>query len=399
VRILFFHRVPVAVGGGSNQYVLDILPRLRAAGHEVALAHARGAVGGFSGTGYLFDAIVEPSPLRPIDLARLDAILEDFRPDIIQLHKVDNYYLDPILRKRAPLLRFVHNHEPYCSGGEMGWKVPFRPCSQVHGRACLLHHFLHGCGSANPVRNLLRYKHASQMLAALRAADAVQTLSAEVRRNLLRNGLPAERVVQLPPPVPAPPFRASPLIPGRRRFILHVGGLLSKKGIWIAIRTLRALPNDCDLVFAGGGSEHARVEEYIRSRGLGSRIRVFPTLSPQEWARLYHECEFVIMPCLWNEPLGLGAMRANAYGKPVVAFDVHGVADWLRDGINGLLVPWTKRDHFQEAVCGLLADPALLARLSASSRAHWEKYHRIEKHLEALVAHYESFLKNPRPRP
>lgn len=393
MRILFFHRAPVAIGGGSNQYVLDILPRLRAAGHEVALVHARGKEGTFSGTGYLFDALAAPCRPSPIDRARIDAILEDFQPDILQLHRVDNYHLDEFLRKKAPVLRFVHNHEAYCSGGEMGWKFPFRPCSLPHGRTCLARHYLNGCGHANPVLNLIRYRNSAGMLEALRSADAVQTLSAEVRDNLLRNGIPAERMVQLPPPVPAPPFRSGPRPPDRRRYILHVGGLLSKKGIWIAIRTLRALPPDVDLVFAGGGGEYGKVEEHIRRRGLGKRVRIFPTLSPEEWAKLYSEAEFVIMPCMWNEPLGLGAMRANAYGKPVIAFDVRGVADWLRDGVNGVLVPWTRRNDFQGAVLRLLEDREALSRLGASARAHWEKHHRIENHLAALVTHYENCLK------
>jgi glycosyltransferase involved in cell wall biosynthesis len=389
MRILFFHLTPAPTGGSANQYVFDILPRIREAGHAIALVHARDTPSQFRGTGYIYDELKEPRPVDKKAAARLRAIVEDFAPDLIQFHHVPNYFLDGMLQHEFPLVRFVHTHTPYCSGQTMTWRLPLRACAKAHGRACLVRHVFRGCGALNPMENWMRYQGVSQFLGALRKCAAVQTLTQSVQENLVRNGVPEERIQLLPTPVPPPLGKAPERGTSKRRVVLHVGGLISRKGIWVAIRTLRALPSDCDLVFAGGGPDHAVIERHIKSRGLGDRVRVFAQPSLEEWGTLYGQADLVILPCLWNEPLGLPAIRAMAYGKPVVAYRTGGLPDWLVDGENGVLVPLEKRNEFQNAVAHLLNHPEELARLGKQAQKMWAENHRMEAHLAALLEGYE----------
>jgi hypothetical protein len=41
MRVLFFNRSALPIGGGMNRLAIDTARRLRGAGHEVALVHAR----------------------------------------------------------------------------------------------------------------------------------------------------------------------------------------------------------------------------------------------------------------------------------------------------------------------------------------------------------------------
>lgn len=394
MRILFFHEKAHPSAGGASQYVLDVLPRLRALGHEVALVHARSGETRFPGTGYIFNEIGQFAPLQMKSRIRLEAILDDFRPEVVQFHQVDNPFLDPLVRERAPLLRFVHQHRSYCSGQSMTWRWPFRACTRHHGQGCLVHHLLHGCGSPNPVENVLHFRKVSTLLRALQEATRVQTLTQEVRINLLRNGVSADRVQLLSAPVPPPEVRPAPAVPpiNGRRLVLHVGGLFSHKGVWIAIRTLRALPEDCELIFLGGGTERDKLEQHIKQRGLDRRVRIYPDPQPADWARFYAQAECVLAPCLWNEPLALPALRAMAYGKPVVALATGGLPDWIEDQVNGLLVPPHKRGTFPEVVGSLLRDGATLRRLGENARRRWQEKHRMEQHLTALLEGYEDAM-------
>ena len=52
MRLLFFNRSALPMGGGMNRMVIDTMRRLRLAGHEVALVHGRGAEQ-LEGTGYI----------------------------------------------------------------------------------------------------------------------------------------------------------------------------------------------------------------------------------------------------------------------------------------------------------------------------------------------------------
>ena len=53
---------------------------------------------------------------------------------------------------------------------------------------------------------------------------------------------------------------------------------------------------------------------------------------------------------MWSEPFGLVGLEGMAHAKPVVAFDVGGVSDWLVDGENGFLVPRGDVDAMAAAI-------------------------------------------------
>lgn len=387
MRILFFNRSAVPVGGGMNRLVIDTIVRLRRAGHEVALVHARGA-GQMEGTGYIYDDLDERLMPRDRNALRLEAILEDFTPDVIQLHGVGNTLLDGWLASRRPTVRFVHNHDFYCSGRHLTMQRPARACTRPHGRACCLCHVWHGCGSWNPALNFVRYRAVGRSLRALRTVHGLQVMSRTVRDQLLGNGLPEDKVVLLPPYAPLPP-------PSRHRemstvrTVLHVGGLIGHKGVWMALSLVDALPADVQLVLAGGGHQREMIEAHVRRRALGSRVRIVGEPSPDQWALLYREATLVVMPVRWNEPLGVEGLGAMAFGKPVVAFDTGGVREWLTDGDTGVLVPFGARRVFRDAVVSLLADSGRLQAMGRRARQVWGEKFLPENHLKALVAHYE----------
>jgi glycosyltransferase involved in cell wall biosynthesis len=387
MRILFFNRSAMPMGGGMNRLVIDTIRRLRAAGHEVALVHARGA-GQLEGTGYIYDDLDQRLLPRDRNALRLEAILEDFAPDVIQLHGVGNTLLDGWLAARKPTVRFVHNHTFYCSGRRLTLERPCAPCTRAHGRGCAAAHWVRGCGSMNPAINFVRYRYVARSLTALRSLHGLQVMSPAVRRQLLANGVPEERITMLPPYAPPPPeSRHGPM--SSLRTILHVGGLLGQKGVWMVVRMVRELPRDVQLVFAGGGEERELLEAHVRRRALGSRVRIVGEPTPEQWSLLYRESDLVVMPVRWNEPLGLEGLGAMAHGKPVVAFETEGIRQWLSDGETGLMVPFGDRRGFRDAVQKLLAEPERLRGLGRRAREIWSVNFRPERHIAALLAHYE----------
>lgn len=394
MRILFFNRSARPLGGGMNRLVVDTMRRLRASGHDVALVHARGG-SQLEGTGYIYDDLDERLLPRDRNALRLEAILEDFAPDVIQLHGVGNTLLDGWLAARRPTTRFVHNHNFYCSGRRLTLSRPSEPCTRAHGRGCSVAHALRGCGSWNPALNYVRYRAVDRSLSALRAVHGLQVMSTTVRGQLVANGIAEDKIVSLPPYAPPPQG-------GRQegfssvRSILHVGGLLGQKGVWMVVRMVRELPKDVQLVFAGGGAEREVLEAHVRRRGLGNQVRIVGEPTPEQWSLLYREATLVVLPVLWNEPLGLDGLGAMAYGKPVVAFDTAGIREWLTDGETGVCVPFGRRGAFRDAVNALLGDRERLQAMGKRAREVWEEKFRPQHHLSALVAHYEKLHREVR---
>lgn len=388
MRILMLNETAAPQGGEMNHYVIDVATRLRAMGDTVALVHGRHPKSEFRGTGYIFDHLRAFNGAIEEARIRLEAIVDDFKPDLIQIHGAANERLHPWLTARAPTVRWIHNHDFYCSGDKMTHAWPRNPCKRAHGKACLALHATVGCGSANPIRNWLRYQQVSTKLASLRTLPGLQVSSRMMADNLVRNGIDPARVVQIPLYAPTATGQKK-LSLSPRRFVLHPGGLVPHKGVWLLVRQIARLPDDVDLVFAGGGGPLERpLNEYAARHGLSRRIRVMGSVSPEQWCALFTQAELVVIPSLWNEPLGLAGIYAMAHGKPTVAFHGTGMDDWLINGETGISIPFGARADFVEAVIGLLNTPERLCDLGAQAYQRWKAEFRPEVHLQTLRAYY-----------
>jgi glycosyltransferase involved in cell wall biosynthesis len=69
------------------------------------------------------------------------------------------------------------------------------------------------------------------------------------------------------------------------------------------------------------------------------------------------------------EPLGQNVLQYLVAGRAVIAADEGGPAEWVQDGVNGLLVPPRDVDALADALTRLDADAALRARLATAAAA------------------------------
>ena len=131
-----------------------------------------------------------------------------------------------------------------------------------------------------------------------------------------------------------------------------VGRIAPEKGVDVALAALGRLP-EATLVIDGPG-EHAAVDrvEFRRSE-------------PGAVARTYADADAVLFPVTWKEPWGLVPLEAMSVGRPVVATATGGAAEYLRDGVNALVVEPGDPDALADAVRRLAAHPQLRARLRA----------------------------------
>jgi len=99
---------------------------------------------------------------------------------------------------------------------------------------------------------------------------------------------------------------------------------------------------------------------------------------------LYAQCRVVAVPSVWPEPFGLTGLEAASFGKPVVAFDVGGIPQWLEDGQNGFLVESQNVDQLSEKISLLLENEALAGRIGQVGKKRLRKEFTLERHLDKL---------------
>lgn len=158
--------------------------------------------------------------------------------------------------------------------------------------------------------------------------------------------------------------------------VLFVGRPDRVKGLDLLIRAVALLGHRASLrlVVVGGSLEAGELAPYqdlARSLGLAVDFR---GAAPQEELPLYYNAADVLVVPSHYESFGLVAVEALACGRPVVASMVGGLPTVIRDGHNGLLVPWRRPEAFAEAIERLLDDDGLRARLVARARASVAPY-------------------------
>jgi len=133
---------------------------------------------------------------------------------------------------------------------------------------------------------------------------------------------------------------------------LVVGRLARQKGqdlAFAAWESVRAVLPDASLAVVGDGPERAAL---ARSAPAGVTLHG-PTADPQDW---YAAADVVLLPSRW-EGMALVPLEAMACGRPVVGFDVAGVAESIGDA--GTAVPRLDVAALADAVVARLADPRL----------------------------------------
>jgi glycosyltransferase involved in cell wall biosynthesis len=181
--------------------------------------------------------------------------------------------------------------------------------------------------------------------------------------------LGARAVEVIPAGVEVPEVLAEP---DRPPHVLYVGRLSEEKGILEFLAATEGLPR----VIVGDGPLRARVPEAI---GF---------VPPAELGRRYDSASVVCVPSR-REGYGMTAREAMAHGRTVVASDVGGLRDAIRDGETGLLVPPARPDELRAAVERLLADDDLRLRLGSAARAAARAQFSQAAEAEALIALWE----------
>lgn len=180
---------------------------------------------------------------------------------------------------------------------------------------------------------------------------------------------------------------------GARCLFLHVGRLAPEKDVGVLLdafdQVRAALPPDTvRLLIAGDGPSAAalrrRAGPQVTFLGAVDRARDLPAL--------YASCDAFVYASA-TETLGLVVLEAMASGLPVIATPVGGVADHLRDGINGVAFRAGDTAGCAQAMVTLAGNAAQRATLATGARRDAEskgwsaELDRLDALLRAVRAH------------
>ncbi|WP_298674705.1 glycosyltransferase family 4 protein [uncultured Lentibacter sp.] len=149
--------------------------------------------------------------------------------------------------------------------------------------------------------------------------------------------------------------------------LVFVGRLAPVKGLPVLLRALADLP-EARLAIVGDGPQRGDVEALIGALKLEARVRLLGYQSQDEVAALLAKSSALVLPS-FAEGLPVVLMEAMAAGRAVIATQIAGVPELVKNGESGWLVPAGDEAGLRAAIAAFLADPARAAAMGAKGRA------------------------------
>ena len=322
------------------------------------------------------ELIIETAGLDPLRLTRRDPrahrpLVDQvgrFAPDVVHFHHVLGFGADALLAVRrelpdAVIVVTLHEYIAICHRQGQMVRIDGALCEAASPAACS------SCFPEIAPRSFLARAEALQAL--LSVADGFVAPSAFLARRYIEWGLPPEKfavlenVTRSSEAALQPPVRTA-----RRGRFAFFGQINPFKGIDLLLEAVALVPEadweGSSLDIHGSGLERQPLAFQERIATLvaatGGRATLHGAYVNDEIPALMADADWVVVPSIWWENSPVVIQEAFRSFRPVIAGDIGGMAEKVRDGVDGLL--FQARDAADLAAClATAADGALWSRL------------------------------------
>ena len=304
---------------------------------------------------------------NPVAAARVRARLQALRPDVVHVHNFKGFSAS-VWRAAAaldlPVVQTLHDYTLVCPRSVM-FKAG-RNCSRQCGDCRLL---------STPRRLSRQIPHAytavsRRMVERMAACDAFPASAAPV---VIHGDNPAVegRARDLP--------RGSPLTFG------FLGRLDPMKGAETLIAAAgRDGLQDVQVLIAGTGAPG--YEAILREAGgTAENIDFLGHVDPRTF---FDRIDVLVVPSIWEEPLGRVVHEALAYGRPVIASRIGGIPEIVEQGATGFLFEAGDIGALAEAMREANADPDRIRAMASRCRlaaADFERPLILDQYEQVLI--------------
>ncbi len=200
--------------------------------------------------------------------------------------------------------------------------------------------------------------------------------------------------------LPAVDPRPAAAWPADAVVVASLGRLAPEKSVDLvldAFADVAATDPAARLLMIGGGPSESSLRRRAAQHDLADRVHLTGQLPRREALALAKGAD-LLLAASRTETQGLVLAEALAVGLPVVALAGPGVADAVRDGTDGLIIPVDspaeRRARLAAAVRGLVRDPARRAGLAAAA---FDGAHRFDvaTRIGSMVGLYRELLAAP----
>ncbi|MFZ4632502.1 MAG: glycosyltransferase [Patescibacteria group bacterium] len=339
--------------GGADKYFIDLSRELEKDGHEAAIfsmQHPKNLKTPFSEYFVSRFSFNEGSKLNFLKapgriIYSLEAkrkfkkLVNDFKPDIIHIHNIYHQIspsiLDVAKEYKIPVVMHLHDYKLICPNYQLF--VAGRTCE-----ACNPKKYCH-CIKNKCFKKSL----AKSILAALEMYihhSVLKIYEKNITTFIAPSGFMKEKLISFSWPENKIKIITNPFSPELSRndndkniieedYLLYFGRLSKEKGLETLI-SAAAITNS-KIKLAGVGPEKEKLEKISHDLKVNTEFLGFT--SGEELKLTILKAKAIIIPSIWYENMPLSLLEALNLGKLVIASNIGGIPEIIKDGQNGFL--------------------------------------------------------------
>ncbi len=320
---------------------------------------------------------------------QVESQIRAFRPDVVHVH-TPFPLLSPAVFRTAkglgvPTLTTLHSYRYSCIAGTCHRAGAV--CEDCVGKRLKLpglrHRCYHDSMGASAALTISLSVHRS-IGTFHEAVDRFLTLTSFSRNLLIRDGIPADKIVVKPNSVPDPGPATGPR--PSQPYVTFAGRLMDIKGVQTMLDAWqRSDHGDLQLRIAGDGPLRSLVEE---------RCAADPSMSFLGWVdeaevfELMGGAEAVLVPSEWYEGLPLVILRSLAVGTPVIVSDLENISAEVLEDDAGDAFAVGDPDSFARLLADVAADPERWRRRRGTARQSYDLRYSPPADLRNLESAY-----------
>ncbi len=390
--------------GGAESYLLDLEKKLLAEGHDVAVFSMHHPKNEPSPWAKYFVSRISfhesglwsklKSPFRLLysfeAKRKFEALVNDFKPDIIHIHNIYHQIspsILPVAKKHGiPAVMHLHDYKLICPNYQMFDRGEIcYDCAAPNYYRCVSKRCMNGSLSRSIGATLEMYVHHSLLKIYEKNIDGYIAPSNFMKTTCVRFGVPAERISVLYNFISS----SAPYTGKLGNYVAYIGRLSPEKGIDVLIKALALASSDLVLEIAGEGPDRSRLEKLVQDTGMQARVHFTGRLSGGALDEVIDRARAIVIPSVWLENMPFSALEAMAKGKLVIASNIGGLGELIKDQESGLAFPSADEKALAHILNNIDDDKA--ARLGAAARQAVAEY-TIDNHYKKLMEIFRKYV-------
>jgi GT2 family glycosyltransferase/glycosyltransferase involved in cell wall biosynthesis len=217
-----------------------------------------------------------------------------------------------------------------------------------------------------------------EMASALAIADLLVTPTRQTAR--IYQGLTEAPIEVVPYGIPRPATISSPRSEQMR--FLTLGSFEPRKGQDLLAEAIGQLDREtrqlCWFKMAGRVLDEDFSARLRAAVSAFSEVKLINALDHSDALRLLNETDVLVLPSR-DETMPIAILEAMGLGKAVISTDVGGVREWLRDGMNGLLVEKENPKALAGALAACAGQPDFVQELAAAGGRTFDRHFTLDR--------------------